>query len=548
MKPIALSLAVVACVLGAGCGGGSGRDTVSPTPPRPVDQVDALELWAAPPAAVNWDEVPGPDGVQVRLYLYQVGRPQPVMVGGDVEFQIYTGRPKQDGRPDPEAEPFKVWRFSSDDLAVRRVRSMVGWGYVARLGWGGQAPEGTLVTVQALYRPREGRPVLSAPVSIALPSRSASGPRRSLLGGAASAGALERRSAAASPLAFRHQVLDADPPGAQYTVLLTADVNGDGRLDVITGCKRGPHNLAWYENPSWRRHAIAGVPGLEVAALLDVNRDGRVDLLAGRQGGPAELLWLEHPSDPVQPWPVHVIDDRLQAWCDLAVGDVDGDGEPEIVVLTDADPAVVYYDLPADPYAEPWPAEGRREVPAGAEAAGGLAVADLDGDGACEIIAGPVICTRISEGEAWQARPYASGIEVTEVAAADLDGDARPEIVVSEGASGTGRLLWFKGPAWTPHPLREDLFHPRSLDLADFDGDRRPDILAAEMGLGRNEAPRLFVYRNLGGGRFRETLVSRGVPTHQAQAADLTGDGRPDIVGKPYDPERHLDLWINQAD
>jgi len=547
MKPAALSLAVVACFLGAGCGGGSGRGAVSLTPPRPVDQVDALELWATPPAAINWDEVPGPDGVQVRLYLYQLGQPQPVMVDGDVEFQMYAGRLKQDSRPD--TEPFKVWRLSSDDLAVRRVRSMVGWGYVTRLGWGGQAPDATLVTVRAAYRPREGRPVFSAPVSIALPARSPSGPRRSLLGGPAAAEALERRLAADRPLSFRHRVLDADPPGAQHTILLLADLNGDGRVDVITGCKRGPHNLAWYENPSWERHAIAKAPGLEAGAvLLDVNRDGRVDVLAGRHAGSAELLWFEHPPDPVQPWPSHVIDDRFETCPGLAVGDVDGDGEPEVVVLSRTDGTVVYYDLPADPSVEPWPVRSRHEVASGAEAAEGLAVADVDGDGPCEIIAGPAVYGRSSEGEGWRAKPYAPGIEVTEIAAADLDGDTRPEIVACEGASSAGRLLWFKGPTWTPHPLREDLFHPRSLALADFDADRRPDILVAEMGLGRNEAPRLFIYRNLGGGRFRETLVSQGVPTHHARAADLTGDGRPDIVGKPYDPERHLDLWVNQAD
>jgi NAD(P)-dependent dehydrogenase (short-subunit alcohol dehydrogenase family) len=29
--------------------------------------------------------------------------------------------------------------------------------------------------------------------------------------------------------------------------------------------------------------------------------------------------------------------------------------------------------------------------------------------------------------------------------------------------------------------------------------------------------------------------------------ADLNGDGRPDIVGKPYNPERHIDVWFNET-
>lgn len=31
------------------------------------------------------------------------------------------------------------------------------------------------------------------------------------------------------------------------------------------------------------------------------------------------------------------------------------------------------------------------------------------------------------------------------------------------------------------------------------------------------------------------------------RVADMTGDGRPDIVGKPYMPERHIDLWLNET-
>jgi len=29
--------------------------------------------------------------------------------------------------------------------------------------------------------------------------------------------------------------------------------------------------------------------------------------------------------------------------------------------------------------------------------------------------------------------------------------------------------------------------------------------------------------------------------------ADINGDGRPDIVGKPYHPERHIDVWFNET-
>lgn len=103
-------------------------------------------------------------------------------------------------------------------------------------------------------------------------------------------------------------------------------------------------------------------------------------------------------------------------------------------------------------------------------------------------------------------------------------------------------------PGWRHDiTLIADLFHPHSLETADFNGDGAPDIFVGEMGLGRNPDPKIIVYLNLDGARFAEVIFERGVPTHEAKVGDLTGDGRPDIVGKPYEPQRHIDLWFNET-
>jgi len=541
MRPVACLFALVALVL-AGCTAGQrGPNTVGMTPPKPVAQVDAIELWASPPAAVNWDDKAGPDGVQVRVYLFQLGQAQPVMVEGAVEFRMYAGRVPRSAIPD--GEPFRTWRFAGDDLAVRRFRSMVGWGYAARLGWSGQPPDASVVSVQAVYEPPEGTPIFSAPVAIALPPRISPGPKRSVLGSEPST-TLERRPPA--PLGFRHVIIDADPPGAQHTLTLLADVDRNGTADLIIGCKRGPQNLFWYANPSWQRHAVAKAPNLEASAdLLDVNRDGRLDIVAGRLAGTHGLYWFEQPADPVQPWPAHRIAEGLDGPFDLVVADIDADRVPEILVRFPGTGRLVAYDLPDDVSAEPWPASCVRELAVAPESGAGLAVVDVDRDGQVEIIAGTMLYTRSTKDGTWEGEPYAAGYAVTRVAAADLDRDSRLEIVTTEGGNVRGRLVWFKPPAWTPHPLRDDLFHPQTLAVADFDGDRSPDILVAEMGLGQNASPRMFIYRNASGGQFREELIQKGVPTYNARVGDLNGDGRLDIVGKPYEPERRIDVWFN---
>ena len=348
-------------------------------------------------------------------------------------------------------------------------------------------------------------------------------------------------------LNFRHVVIDPDPPGAKHDITLIGDINGDGRPEIVIGGKAGPPNVFWYENPSWRRHDAADAPDLEAGGLLlDVNGDGRLDMVAGQQSGGRELYWFEIPADPTRPWDRRVIENRFDKYHDQAVGDVDEDGAPELVFLSQRAGILAYYDIPADPTVEPWPASCFHLI---ADSTGdkleGLVVVDIDADGRNEILAGPNIFRRRPDGS-WLREALATGFMQTRLAVADLTGTGRLDIVLAEGESHPARLAVCSPPDWEPRVLRDDLFHPHSLEIADFDGDGRPDIFVAEMGLGRNPDPRMLIFLNRGAGRFDEFLVQRGVPTHEAKVADLTGDGRPDIVGKPYDPERHVDVWFNE--
>jgi hypothetical protein len=122
------------------------------------------------------------------------------------------------------------------------------------------------------------------------------------------------------------------------------------------------------------------------------------------------------------------------------------------------------------------------------------------------------------------------------------------DIVLREVEVYPAKLAWFEGPDWKMHLLGNDLFHVHGLATADFNGDGLIDVFAGEMGLGKHPGePKLLIYLNRGGGRFEEVVIARGIPTHEAKVGDLTGDGRPDIVGKPFHPESHIDVWFNES-
>jgi len=379
---------------------------------------------------------------------------------------------------------------------------------------------------------------------------------------------------------FRHERIDARPPCTNLGICLTTDLTGNGRPDVIIGGGGSKYpgksyviqlkesgiptfprlrgrfgldemNLFWYENPGWERHKIAFAPHLDVgAALGDVTGNGRLDIIAGQGLSYNDVYWFEQPRSPRQQWEKHLLTDSFEKYHDIAFGDVDNDGEPEVLGLSQESETVFYYDIPDDTYREPWPDECKNIVADGISVEG-ASIVDIDGDGRTEIIAGPHVFHREANGT-WNREDIATGWDDTRVAVADLDGDGSPEVLLSKGDSpvyGThpGRVAWFDPTDWEATVLADDLFCPHTLQTGDFTGNGLPDVYVAEMGLGENADPEHLLFFNRGDGKFETRSMGSGIPTHEAKVTDLTGDGRPDIVGKPWEPQRHVDVWYNRG-
>lgn len=398
---------------------------------------------------------------------------------------------------------------------------------------------------------------------------------------------------------FRHERIDDDPPCGRLGICRTTDLTGNGRQDVIVGGLGDPWlvqlpfigkrlnlrhlpvtrqaiaqlqpNIFWYENPGWTRHRLSTTARYVFGnALGDVNGNGRLDLLVGQGIGRRNVYWLEQPADPRESWEMHLVAADFEKYHDLAFGDVDNDGEPELIGLSQESETVFYYDIPEDPYREPWPPECLHVIATDVNIEG-LEIVDIDSDGRREVIAGtsvfrqedsvaadPVSKRVVADGtgagktsDGWVREEITTGWDWTRVAVADLDADGDLEVVFTEGDSpllGTrpGRVGWFDPPDWKPHILRDDMYCPHTVQVADFDGSGRPDIYVAEMGHGGHDDPEHVIFRNCGD-EFEEERVAHGIPTHEAKAADLTGNGRPDIVGKSYGSPAHVDVWYNES-
>jgi len=381
-----------------------------------------------------------------------------------------------------------------------------------------------------------------------------------------------------TPIRFRHERIDDRPPSGQLSTCILADLTGNGRPDVIVSTlgaypevtvggttvklrqlpgvegifNRLETNVFWYENPGWERHTLADERGLHLdvgATTFDLDGDGRLDYIAGQGFNASDVYWFRQPADPRDPWERHLITDRFQKYHDLVVGDVDNDGEPELVGLSQEAAAIFYYDVPDDPTVEPWPETDCHVIDEGLVVEGAW-IGDLDSDGENELVAGPNVY-RQEDGE-WTREEIAPGWQKTRIAVADIDRDGEQEILLSEGDSplygdAPGRVGWFDPPDWDVHLLDDGMFCPHSLQVGDVTGDGRPDVYVAEMGHRENDDPRQFLFVNEGDGQFRRHAIATGIPTHEAKLADVDGDGRLDVVGKSYGPTHHVDVWYNES-
>jgi len=376
---------------------------------------------------------------------------------------------------------------------------------------------------------------------------------------------------------FFHERIDDDPPCSKLTNVETTDLTGNGQPDIIvTGMGGNPTvsvagnriqvpthgplsrvtprletNVFWYENPGWERHTLAPESDLHLGVgtdLADIDGDGDIDLVVGQGFGRSDVYWYEQPEPPTYPWQQHLISNRFEKYHDLLVADIDNDGDDELVGLSQDSETVFYYDIPADLSQEPWPDSNVHIIDEDIRIEG-LAVADFDGDGTNELVAGTNVYHH-DNGD-WTRKDICTGWDDTRVTVADLDRDGTPEIVLSEGDSPTygthpGRLAVVEYPGGPTTVLKDDLFCPHSLQTADLTGNGYPDIYVGEMSLGENNNPKQLVFENPGDGEFHEQTVVSDIPTHEAELVDMNGDGKLDIVGKSYGPAHHVDIWYRQ--
>jgi hypothetical protein len=369
---------------------------------------------------------------------------------------------------------------------------------------------------------------------------------------------------------FKATAQSFDAGGTGTTALAVADVNGDGKPDLIVAndcsdfnpCLTGNFVAVMLGNGDGTFRAGQAIswdfsyfnPGL---AVEDVNGDGKPDIVAAYQGGIAVSLGNGDGTFQA-PKTYPTIDNYGSA---LVIRDVNGDGKADLVIADACSSSVGCIDARVNVLlgngdgsfqaAKSYDAGGGSGGPYGAQGIS-LAVADVNGDGKLDVLTGisgytgqgfpGSVGVLLGNGDGSFQAPYSyssGGLSVASIAIADLNGDGKADVVVSNwcttSACNTGSIAVLAGNGegtFQPATVTEfSGFDVCCVALGDVTRDGKIDIaFGIHQKVGLTGAAVVLVGNGNGTFQPAQTFYSDGDLATSLALADVNGDGKLDLL------------------
>jgi FG-GAP-like repeat/IPT/TIG domain len=278
-------------------------------------------------------------------------------------------------------------------------------------------------------------------------------------------------------------------------VVYASDLDGDGDMDVLSASVNDS-KIAWYENDGAGGFSLPAtssisttVWGAQSLQTADLNGDGDLDVLSAfpYEG---KVVWFENDGAGGFSTPTtSIITNIPETSYSVHAADLDGDGDLDVLSASLNEGKVTWYENDGI---------GGFTTPASSDvtiiAAGATSVyaADLDEDGDMDVLSASQNDNKIawyentdgagSFGIQQVITSTASGASL--VYAADLDGDGDMDVLTL--SSVTGLIVWYENDGAGNFTAQPSIyFGAKSVYAADLDGDGDLDILSAFPGSDR---------------------------------------------------------------
>ena len=309
---------------------------------------------------------------------------------------------------------------------------------------------------------------------------------------------------------FRKHLIQKDDP-ERLERHIVGDVDGDGDLDVVI-VKNLRGDLLWFENNGkptaglWKRHVITiDLPGAYDVTLADFDSDGDLDVAASSWNLGNQFAWFENDGTPADgEWHKRMIESDIAETRTMESADFDGDGDIDLLGTGREANEVNWYENTKKDGLVAWKKhhiDNESICPAHGHPA------DMDGDGDIDVVMALGFFYRpdADDSRASQRREDnqlvwyenngtpSSGQwkkhtiepmfdDAFEAVAGDLDADGDIDVVATSWRN-PGRVAWFENNGdprgtWTHHPLKDRWPSANQVIIADISGDGRPDIIA----------------------------------------------------------------------
>ena len=347
--------------------------------------------------------------------------------------------------------------------------------------------------------------------------------------------------------------------GATPLYIRMSDIDGDGKPDLIVHSHYNTaifRNTSTITHISYAREVDFGITTTGVISgitVADIDGDGKPDvLLADNYANVVRIL--KNTSSPGSiSFAAEQIVTAATGVYNIAVADVDGDGKPDMATVNfNANTLSIYKNTSTGSSIS---FAAKIDYATGNSPCS-IAFCDLDGDGKPDIATANNTASSISilknasttGAISFGAKTdYATGGSPYNVVTGDIDGDGKPDLVVANNSSASVSILRNTTTTSTISLATKIDFatssQPYNVSLEDLDGDGRPDLIVSGVDL-------VSLLKN----NSVSSIVSFASKIEYGQleggygnaVGDADGDGRPDVIAT-NDADNYIAIYRNRV-